>query len=209
MGELLGFIISFILIAILNIFLAKSNKDFENEISWQHYFFGYMFILYLVIALTQVVGFPSLGEWQRLSRLNRPIFDPNINLIPFKDGIEISSILNIIFFMPFGFLLPTLWEKYRTFLPTLSQGILFSLIIEIGQLFIPYRATDIDDLIMNTIGTICGWIVFNIMSKVFHKLANKTALQTTPDGRTITKLEPYLYITIAVISSFFRFTLKI
>ncbi|WP_416173818.1 hypothetical protein [Clostridium perfringens] len=36
------------------------------------------------------------------------------------------------FFMPFGFLLPTLWEKYRTLLPTLFAGILFSIIIEIG-----------------------------------------------------------------------------
>ncbi|WP_102400735.1 VanZ family protein [Haloimpatiens massiliensis] len=209
MSELLSFIISFVLIAILNIFLSMRSKKFENKVSWQHYFFGYMFILYLVIALTQVVGFPSLGEWQRLSRLNRPIFNPNINLIPFKDGIEISSILNIIFFMPFGFLLPTLWRKYRTFWPTLYQGMLFSLIIEIGQMFIPYRATDIDDLIMNTIGTICGWIIFNIMSKIFHKLVNKTVIQTIPKDGLITKLEPYLYIIIAIISSLLRFTLKI
>ncbi|MBU3194321.1 VanZ family protein [Clostridium algidicarnis] len=156
MRELISFIIAFILITILNIFLRKSNKNFGNKVSWQHYFFRYMFILYLVVALTQVIGFPSLEKWQRLSRLNRPIFNPNINLVPFKDGIQISSILNIIFFMPFGFLLPTLWKRYRTLWTTLYQGILFSIIIEISQLFVPYRATDVDDLIMNTIGTICG-----------------------------------------------------
>lgn len=202
MRELISFIISFILITILNIFLRKSNKNFENKVSWQHYFFRYMFILYLVVALTQVVGFPSLEKWQRISRFNRPIFNPNINLVPFKDGIQISSILNIIFFMPFGFLLPTLWKKYRTLWSTLYQGILFSIIIEISQLFVPYRATDVDDLIMNTIGTICGWIVFNIMSKVFHKLANKTVTQPFSSDRMVTKFEPYLYIVIAIISSF-------
>lgn len=44
--------------------------------------------------------------------------------------------------MPFGFLLPTLWEKYR------NLWTIFSFIVEIGQLFVKYRATDIDDLIM-------------------------------------------------------------
>lgn len=202
MRELVSFMLSFISITILNIFLIRRNKNLENKESWQHYFFGYMLILYLVIALTQVVGFPSLGKWQRISSLNEPIFNPTINLVPFKDGIEISSILNIIFFMPFGFLLPTLWRKYRTLWSTLYQGILFSLIIQISQMFVPHRATDINDLIMNTIGTICGWIIFNIMSKVFHKLANKTAMQTFSNNRIIIKLEPYLYIVIAIISSF-------
>lgn len=201
MRELLGFIISIFMITILNIFLNKSNKNFENKIRWQHYFFGYMFIVYLIIALIEV-GFPSLSEWQRISRLNKPIFNPEINLIPFKDGLEISSILNIIFFMPFGFLLPTLWRKYRKLLPTLYQGILFSLIIEISQMFVLYRVTDIDDLIMNTIGTICGWVVFNIMSKVFHGLNNKTVIQTSFNHTIIIKLEPYLYIVIAIVSSF-------
>ncbi|WP_061994676.1 VanZ family protein [Clostridium sp. ATCC 25772] len=201
MRELLGFIISIFMITILNIFLNKSNKNFENKIRWQHYFFGYMFIVYLIIALIEV-GFPSLSEWQRISRLNKPIFNPEINLVPFKDGLEISSILNIIFFMPFGFLLPTLWRKYRKLLPTLYQGILFSLIIEISQMFVLYRITDINDLIMNTIGTICGWVVFNIMSKVFHGLNNKTVIQTVSNDAIIIKLEPYLYIVIAIVSSF-------
>ncbi len=195
------FIISIFLITILNIFLNKNSKSFKKKIGWQHYFFGYLFILYLTISL-EAAGFPSLSEWQRLSRLNQPIFNPIINLVPFNDGLEISAILNIIFFMPFGFLLPTLWKKYRKLLPTLCNGILFSIIIEIGQLFIPYRASDINDLIMNTIGAICGWIIFNIISKIFHKLANKAVVEISSNDSITIKLEPYLYIGIAIISRF-------
>lgn len=202
MSELISFIVSIFLITVLNIFLNKKSNNLKNKIRWQHYFFGYMFILYLIISLTQVVGFPSLGEWQRLSRLNEPIFNPIINLVPFKDGLEISAILNIIFFMPFGFLLPTLWEKYRTLWTTLCSGIVFSMIIEVSQLFVAYRASDINDLIMNTIGTICGWIIFNVLSKIFQKLTKRTAIETSPNDAMIIKLEPYLYIMIAIISSF-------
>ena len=138
----------------------------------------------------------------RLLAANSPIFNPIINLVPFNDGLEISAILNIIFFMPFGFLLPTLWKKYRTLLPTLCTGILFSIIIEIAQLFVPFRASDINDLIMNTLGTIFGWIIFNIISKIFYKLSNKTVVESSSNDSIIIKLESYLYIVIPIISTF-------
>jgi glycopeptide antibiotics resistance protein len=202
MGELKSFIISIFIITVLNILLKKNRRNHDKEIKWQHYLFGYMFIIYLIISLTQVVGFPSLEEWQRLSRLNQPIFNPIINLIPFNDGFEISAILNVIFFMPFGFLLPTLWKKYRILWPTLCSGIVISIIIEISQLFVLHRETDINDLIMNAVGTICGWIIFNIMSNTFYKLANKTVVEISNSDSIIIKLEPYLYIVTAIISSF-------
>lgn len=195
-------IMSIFLITILNFFLNRNSNKLKKKIEWQHYFFGYLFMLYLMIALKDVVGFPSLSEWRRLLASNRPIFNPIINLVPFNDGLEISAILNIIFFMPFGFLLPTLWKKYRKLLPTLCIGILFSIIIEIGQLFIQFRASDINDLIMNSIGAVCGWIIFNIMSKIFHKLSNKTVVESTSSDSIIIKLESYLYIIIAIISTF-------
>lgn len=199
---MVAMILSIFLTTILNFFLNRNSNKLKKKIEWQHYFFGYLFMLYLMIALKDVVGFPSLSEWARLLALNKPIFNPIINLVPFNDGLEISAILNIIFFMPFGFLLPTLWEKYRKLLPTLCIGILFSIIIEIGQLFIQFRASDINDLIMNSIGAVCGWIIFNIMSKIFHKLSNKTVVKIDSNDSIIIKLESFLYIIIAIVSTF-------
>ncbi len=199
---MISIIMSIFLITILNFVLNRNSNKFKKKVEWQHYFFGYLFMLYLMIALKDVVGFPSLSEWRRLLAANSPIFNPIINLVPFNDGLEISAILNIIFFMPFGFLLPTLWEKYRTLLPTLFTGILFSIIIEIGQLFIPFRASDINDLIMNSIGTIFGWIIFNIMSKIFYKLSNKIVVESASNDSIIIKLESCLYIIISIISTF-------
>lgn len=134
--------------------------------------------------------------------LGGPIFDPVLNFIPLSSGIEISTILNIIFFMPFGFLLPTLWNKFRKFIPTVFAGFIFSLIIEVGQLF-TIRATDVDDLIMNTLGTILGFILFKILSIIFKKLSNKTMVEEYNKKDSIIKYGPYLYIGIAVISVFF------
>ena len=195
---LLAILVSMVLITIINIIL---NKKSSGKIKWQHYLFGYFLILYLVISLKDIVGFPTLSDLERKVMLGVPIFDPVLNFIPLSSGIEISTILNIIFFMPFGFLLPTLWNKFRKFIPTVFAGFIFSLIIEVGQLF-TIRATDVDDLIMNTLGTICGWIIFKLMSKIFNKLLNKTVVETLADDKAINKLEPFLYIFIAVISTF-------
>lgn len=196
---LLAILVSMVLITIINIIL---NKKSSGKIKWQHYLFGYFLILYLVISLKDIVGFPTLSDLERKVMLGGPIFDPVLNFIPLSSGIEISTILNIIFFMPFGFLLPTLWNKFRKFIPTVFAGFIFSLIIEVGQLFI-IRATDVDDLIMNTLGTILGFILFKILSIIFKKLSNKTMVEEYNKKDSIIKYGPYLYIGIAVISVFF------
>jgi glycopeptide antibiotics resistance protein len=74
--------------------------------------------------------------------------------VPFKDAFYITNILNIILFIPFGFFLPTLWKKYRNLKLTVCYGLLLTVFIEVSQLFTTARTTNIDDIIMNSIGTI-------------------------------------------------------
>lgn len=204
MRSILMLLISFFLVAILNIVLKKNSKQLGKEILWQHYLFGYFFILYLMINLVLVVGVPSWLEWKLCLKLGQPIFHTNnINLVPFKDSLDITSIFNIILFIPLGLLLPTLWDKYRKLLPIFCYGFTFSLIIEVSQLFTRNRTCDINDLIFNTLGTVCGWIVFNGLRKFFYKLANKTVVHICSSDTLAIKSELHLYIAIAVICIFF------
>ncbi|AFS79777.1 VanZ-like protein [Gottschalkia acidurici 9a] len=154
------------------------------------YHLGYFFILYLNITLKITL------------RFNNPIFNPNINLIPLKYGFGIENILNIVLFMPLGFLLPILWEKYRNFWSTFYYGLFFSLFIEIGQLFVRNRATDINDLIMNTIGAIVGWVIFNALRKVSRKFSTKTAINISSNDTLAIKLESCVYVVITIICLF-------
>lgn len=185
-------VISIILIAILNVYLKKKYKD---EIKKEHYIFGYLFLLYLFITLISA-GIPTLSELRLMSNYN-----PIINYIPLSSGINITTILNIIFFMPFGFLLPTLWSKFRKIIPTLGVSLGFSIIIEISQLF-NNRATDIDDLIMNTLGALLGYLLFNILSKVFKKVASNTNINRNLSNGMLAEVEPYLYIVISLVGVF-------
>jgi glycopeptide antibiotics resistance protein len=67
---------------------------------------------------------------------------------------------NIIVFVPLGFAQPNPWQTIRW---TVLGGFIFSLTIELIQLTIPTRATDVDDLIFNTLGIAVGALFFVLL----------------------------------------------
>ncbi|MRT18404.1 VanZ family protein, partial [Vitellibacter sp. q18] len=92
--------------------------------------------------------------------------NPNINLIPFSDGFSLSFILNILLFVPLGFLCPLISKTFERLRNTFLIGFGLSLFIETIQLFTLHRATDIDDLLTNVIGTIIGYFCFKLIAKL-------------------------------------------
>lgn len=125
------------------------------------------FSLYLA-AVASVVGLPNIRHL---------VFEPNICLVPFVGlGKALTErILNVILFLPFGFLLPVIWERFRTIIPTVLAGLLFSLTIELSQLF-TFRATDINDLIGNTLGTVLGFLLAKAVSRRIHIMIQEQPL---------------------------------
>ena len=85
----------------------------------------------------------------------------NYNLIPFRNiSTQIKYITqwwalknllgNIIPFIPFGFLLPIAYKKF-------SSSIL---LIELFQFFTKLGSFDVDDIILNMVGIVCGYFMF-------------------------------------------------
>lgn len=85
-------------------------------------------------------------------------FRPRVNLTLFAYMFSDyrSSLLNILFFIPMGFLLPMIWTRFRAVYRTVPFGLAASIFIEGTQLLSP-RATDVNDLITNTLGTVIGY----------------------------------------------------
>ena len=69
---------------------------------------------------------------------------------------------NTVLFAPWGFFLPMLWKKFRRLLPVAGMCLGLTCFIEFTQLFIG-RTVDVDDLILNFLGSMCGaglwWII--------------------------------------------------
>ena len=97
-------------------------------------------------------------------------FEPRIVLIPFLDMISgpVDTMLNVVLFVPLGFFLPLLWKKWEHIGSVALTGFLFSLSIEIVQMF-GRGATDINDLITNTVGACLGYWIYKLLSKLISK----------------------------------------
>lgn len=75
----------------------------------------------------------------------------------------INFLGNIIMFMPFGLFIPYLWGLSGK--KTILIGFFSSLFIEFCQLFLS-RGTDVDDLILNTLGVSFGLIIYKCIQKI-------------------------------------------
>ena len=142
--KLASSIVAFPLIAL---FLFITDKErFSRKWIWVLLFAVYM------NAMLIIVGIPNVAYIR---------WDPTINWIPFHDFSSsniLGMVLNIIMLIPFGVFLPVYFAKFRKLLPTVLAGVIMSLAMEVLQLF-TFRATDVDDLIMNTLGTLLGYII--------------------------------------------------
>lgn len=105
----------------------------------------------------------------------------DVSWIPFADiltlfaGGDTASIVrniggNIALFMPLGFLLPMVWTGFRRLPRTAAFGACVSLFIELSQLF-NYRATVTDDLLLNTLGAVLGYLCAAAVLRLFPRLS--------------------------------------
>lgn len=118
----------------------------------------FLFALYLS-AVYALAGLPNI-LYIRLA--------PNFNFVPFAymfSDLD-ATLLNILLFLPMGFSLPLLWKPFVQGWQTVLFGFLSSVLIETMQIF-SYRATDVNDLMTNTLGTILG---FCLAKAVLHYL---------------------------------------
>lgn len=156
---------------------------------------------YLCILLTNVVGLPSLSEFARLLGLGGSLFNPNVNLVPLSEGLSIGFVLNILLFVPLGFLCPLISKSYRNAKSVLLLGGGLSAAIEVAQLFTLYRATDVNDLIANVAGTLVGYACFILVRKLTAVKSYSTCGFAEPPGM---RYAPIATIVIAFVLAFFR-----
>ena len=100
----------------------------------------------------------------------------NYNLIPFRSmSTQIKYITqwwalknllgNIIPFIPFGFLLPMAYKKFSSTISVFFTGLASILLIEIFQFLTKLGTFDVDDIMLNMIGIVCGYLMFLVIKR--------------------------------------------
>ena len=93
-----------------------------------------------------------------------------IDLIPFNTAGGVRYIIlyataNALAFMPLGILLPLVWNRAKNIKVCVLMGFLMSLFIETMQLILCCGVVQTEDLIMNTLGTYIGYMLYRVIKK--------------------------------------------
>lgn len=178
----LGFPIWVVIRVIVNVinWKKKVKVNFVKEI----------LLCIFIIYLFSIVGFTLFPIYiHGYSRLDFSFFHINyiplvstIRLIgnrPFSNLFQAKLVLknlggNILLLLPLSLMLPIIWNKFKKFKYCFWFGVLISFLIETMQ-FIENifgigigRVTDIDDLILNSLGIVIGGLIFKYIVSRFN-----------------------------------------
>lgn len=177
-------------ILIRAIYLAIS-KNINNSIIWDKFFHSnkkttlfhelgiLIFLVYIVVFLFLLISLMNYYESHNELKKYINILPVNRLVEYFQSSIKTGNLRlaelkvfgNIILFMPIGFFIPLLWNLKEE-LSVLFCGFLISVIVELSQFFLNLGA-DVDNLILNTLGTLLGYLLYIFCQKVFPNILKK------------------------------------
>lgn len=182
LSDMLPFIAAALPFYLIARFFVLKNKN--NKINWYHEIALTVFAIFIIGLASQTI----IPEFEVTETGNFAISSSRVhttNLIPFRMFIEtyreafvnghfnyfiVNIIGNITIFMPVGFFMPLLWKISDKKVIIISFCSTF--FIECCQLFLN-RATDIDDIILNTVGAALGLLLYKLLCRKFKTLLTK------------------------------------
>ena len=148
--------------------MKKKHKKLIRFVSW------ILFIIYLAAMVYFLFFSEQLGR--------TPSDTYHYNLKPFAEikrymtyyreigsfNVILNLLGNVICFMPFGFVIPILSCRHRNIFKMTVLSFVCSITIELTQLVTKLGSCDVDDVILNTLGGIVGYILFCICFGIMH-----------------------------------------
>ena len=141
-----------------------------KKIQW-----GTVVFLIIYLMVLAYVCFWSEGygrtEVQNTYRYNLVPFKEIMRFYTYRELVGIQAFLlnlfgNVLAFIPVVVMVPIVSRKNRKFFRVLGLTFLLSLFIECIQLIFKVGSFDVDDLILNTLGGVIGYVVFWLMNQI-------------------------------------------
>lgn len=151
-------IIGSVLYVVIYICFLKKRKELFINLFWK-----YLLCIYIltILCITRVIS--KYGWCFNVGQ---------VSLIPFKDGVDIKDILNIILFVPLGFLI-SINLKNKQGIKNVIVCFSSSLLIELVQFLFVGRLADITDVITNTFGGLIGYYIYKLFVFIIKKMQLK------------------------------------
>lgn len=94
---------------------------------------------------------------------------------------------NILAFVPFGMMFPLISMRLRRFAVVFINGLVLVLGIEVFQLISAFGAFDVDDVILNSLGIVLGYVIYAISRSLFPELVKMMGIKEEKYGADFEK----------------------
>ena len=137
-------------------------------------FVFYIVFVFYFLLVSEIYG--RTGEMKNY-HYNLVLFQEIKRFWNYREQLGIFPVLanlagNILIFIPIGFFLP-MASVHRTFSVMVFESFFISLVIELTQLATKVGCFDVDDLLLNTLGGVIGYIIFMISNMVRRSYGEK------------------------------------
>jgi len=140
-----------------------------------------MLVYICIVVVARFTFFPFSkvnGEIQPLVFDSAKAFPFRVNWVPFVNlydypamrDVLINVIGNTVMFIPLGIVWPSVFRELDTHRKVISAGIGVSFCIELLQLPFYDRVSDTDDLILNSLGFVIGYLLYLLVRLLGQKV---------------------------------------
>lgn len=143
----------------------------KKEKSTPHPLAVFLFIVYLLLLFYLLFFSETYGRTMDSGyRYNLELFKEIKRFWSNRDNLGWGSVItnllgNIIAFAPFGFFLPLLCKVGKNLFGCVLLSAVFSLLVETIQLFTKVGAFDVDDIFLNALGGLTGFLCYYLIWK--------------------------------------------
>ncbi len=145
--------------------MAANKKRIQKTV-YMILFIAYLILLFYLLLFSEEMGRTGAAE------------EYHYNLVPFREIKRFYSVIdtqpklfwlniagNVLAFMPFGFLIPRLRERRTNMFLAGLFSLELSFSVELLQLIFKLGCFDVDDLLLNTIGGILGYLLYLVFRR--------------------------------------------
>jgi glycopeptide antibiotics resistance protein len=147
--------------------MAANNNKKRSDLFWGILFVVYLLLLFYFLFFSEKMGRSAGGEQYRYNLiLFREIrrFCKYRNIVG-NQVFFINIFGNIMAFVPFGLLMPRLFKRTNNVILITVMTLELSLAVEVVQLIFKLGSFDVDDLLLNTVGGLIGYLIYALVGR--------------------------------------------
>ena len=132
-------------------------------------FLAYVLVLLYFTCFSESLGRTPEAYAEAELHYNLVLFNEIRRFWTYRRQLGAGAVLlnlagNVLAFVPYGYLLPRITERGRSFTACVFFGMMTSFLIECAQLAFHVGSFDVDDLLLNLTGVILGYLLSSLLN---------------------------------------------